>query len=91
MNKTELIEALAARCDLSKAAAGRAIDGLTDLIAETLKNGEAISLVGFGTFSVKERAARVGRNPQTRQELQIPASKSPKFTPGAKLKSAVNP
>lgn len=90
MNKSELIEALAAKSELSKAAAGRAIDDLTDIITETLTQGDVISLIGFGSFSVSERAARVGRNPQTGAELKIAASKSPKFTAGAKLKAAVN-
>ncbi|NTV11570.1 MAG: HU family DNA-binding protein [Zoogloea sp.] len=90
MNKTDLVDALAARCELSKAAAARAIDGLTEIIAETLKSGDTVNLVGFGSFSVAERAARTGRNPQTGAELQIPASKSPKFSAGAKLKAAVS-
>jgi DNA-binding protein HU-beta len=90
MNKSELIEALAAKSDLSKAAAGRAIDDLTDIITDTLKKGDVISLIGFGSFSVSKRAARIGRNPQTGAELKIAASKSPKFTAGAKLKAAVN-
>lgn len=90
MNKTELIEALAAKCDLSKAAAGRAVDGLTEIISETLTKGDTVSLIGFGTFSVGNRAARTGRNPKTGAELKIAASKTPKFSAGAKLKSAVN-
>lgn len=90
MNKTELIEALAARCDLSKAAASRAVDGLTEIISESLTNGDSVTLIGFGTFSVGERAARTGRNPKTGAELKIAASKTPKFSAGAKLKSAVN-
>lgn len=89
MNKTDLIDALAARCELSKAAAARAIDGLTEIIAETLQAGGSVNLVGFGSFSVAERAARTGRNPQTGAEIQIAASKAPKFSPGAKLKAAV--
>lgn len=90
MNKTELIDAIAAKCDLSKAAAGRAVDGLTEIIAETLGNGDTVSLIGFGTFSVGQRAARVGRNPKTGAELKIAASKTPKFSAGSKLKAAVN-
>lgn len=90
MNKTELIDALAAKCDLSKAAAGRAVDGLTEIITETLAKGDSLTLVGFGSFSVGARAARTGRNPQTGAELKIPASKTPKFSAGAKLKAAVN-
>lgn len=90
MNKTELIEALATKCDLTKADAGRAIDGLTEIITETLAKGDTVALIGFGTFSVGERAARTGRNPKTGAELQISASKAPKFSVGAKLKAAVN-
>lgn len=90
MNKTDLIDALATKCDLSKAAAGRAVDGLTEIIAETLSKGESISLIGFGTFAVGERAARTGRNPKTGEELKIAAAKTPKFSAGAKLKAAVN-
>lgn len=90
MNKTELIEALAAKCDLSKAAAGHTIDGLIDIITETLGKGDSISLIGFGTFAVGERAARTGRNPKTGAELKIAASKTAKFSAGAKLKAAVN-
>lgn len=90
MNKSELIDALAAKTDLSKAAAGRAIDGLTEIIAGALANGDAVSLIGFGTFSVGQRAARTGRNPKTGAELKIAASKTPKFSAGAKLKAAVN-
>lgn len=90
MNKTELIEALAAKTDLSKAAAGRAVDALTEIVTETLTKGDSISLIGFGTFSVGQRAARTGRNPKTGAELKIAAAKTPKFSAGAKLKAAVN-
>lgn len=90
MNKSELIDALAAKCDFSKASAGRAIDGLTEIITEALTKGDTVGLIGFGTFSVGERAARTGRNPKTGAELQIAASKAPKFSVGAKLKAAVN-
>jgi DNA-binding protein HU-beta len=90
MNKSELIDVLAARCDLSKASAGRAIEGLTDIITETLAKGETVSLIGFGTFLVGERAARTGRNPKTGAELKVAATKAPKFSVGAKLKAAVN-
>jgi DNA-binding protein HU-beta len=85
MNKSELIDALATKCDLSKSSAGRAIDGLTEIITETLAKGETVSLIGFGTFSVGERAARTGRNPKTGAELNIAASKAPKFSVGANL------
>ena len=90
MNKSELIDALAAKTDLTKADAGRAIDGLTEIITETLAKGDTVSLIGFGNFSVGERAARTGRNPKTGAEQKIAASKAPKFSAGAKLKAAVN-
>jgi DNA-binding protein HU-beta len=90
MNKTELIDALAQKCDLTKADAARAVDGLTDILAETLAKGESIAVLGFGNFTITERAARVGRNPKTGEPLQIAASKSPKFTAGSKLKAAIN-
>lgn len=90
MNKSELIDALAAKTDLTKADAGRAIDGLTEIITEALAKGDTVSLIGFGNFSVGERAARTGRNPKTGEELTIAASKAPKFSAGAKLKAAVN-
>lgn len=90
MNKSELIDALATKCDLTKADAGRAIDGLTEIITETLAKGDTVALIGFGTFSVGDRAARTGRNPKTGAELKIAATKVPKFSVGAKLKAAVN-
>lgn len=90
MNKTELIEALAEKCDLSKAAAGRAVDGLTEIITEALVQDDTVGILGFGTFSVGQRAARTGRNPKTGEAIKIAASKSPKFSSGAKLKAAVN-
>lgn len=90
MNKTELIEALAQKCDLTKAEAGRAVDSLTEVIAETLAKGEVVSVLGFGSFSVSERAARTGRNPKTGEAMEISASKVSKFTAGSKLKAAVN-
>jgi DNA-binding protein HU-beta len=89
MNKSDLIEAMAEAADISKSAAGRALDGLTDAIAVALKNGENVSLIGFGTFAVKERAARTGRNPQTGATIKIKASKSPSFKAGKALKDAV--
>jgi DNA-binding protein HU-beta len=89
MNKSDLIEAMADAAEISKSAAGRALDGLTDAIAVALKNGENVSLIGFGTFSVKERAARTGRNPQTGASIQIGASKTPSFKAGKALKDAV--
>jgi len=90
MNKSELIEAMAEAADISKAAAGRALDGMVEAITGAMKDGEQVSLVGFGTFSVKERAARTGRNPRTGEEIQIAASKIPGFKAGKALKDAVN-
>ena len=90
MNKSELVEAIAGSADISKAAAGRALDALTDAIADALKKGDQVALVGFGTFLVKERAARTGRNPQTGEPIQIAAAKIPSFKPGKALKDAVN-
>ena len=89
MNKSELIDAIADSADLSKAAAGRALDAATDAIAEALGKGETVALVGFGTFSISERAARKGRNPRTGEEIMIAASKTPKFKAGKALKDAV--
>jgi DNA-binding protein HU-beta len=90
MNKTELIDALAEKCELSKSAAGRAVDGLTEIITDALSKGDTVSLIGFGNFSVGERAARTGRNPKTGEAMDIAASKAPKFSAGSKLKAAVN-
>ncbi len=90
MNKTEIIEAMADAADISKAAAGRALDGLVEAIVSSMKQGEQVSLVGFGTFSVRERAAREGRNPQTGETIQIKASKIPSFKAGKGLKDALN-
>jgi DNA-binding protein HU-beta len=90
MNKTELIDAMAEAADISKAAAGRALDGMVEAITEALKNGDQVSVVGFGSFSVRERAARTGRNPQTGATIQIAASKNPAFKAGKALKDAVN-
>ncbi len=90
MNKTELIEAIAASADLPKAAAGRALDAMVDAITAALKKDDQVVLVGFGTFAVKERAARTGRNPQTGQPIEIAAAKIPSFRPGKALKDAVN-
>lgn len=90
MNKSELIEAIAESADLSKAAAGRALDAVTDSITGALKEGDQVALVGFGTFVVKERAARTGRNPQTGAPIQISAAKIPSFKAGKALKDAVN-
>ena len=90
MNKSELIEAVAASADLPKAAAGRALDAVVEAITGALKAEEQVVLVGFGTFSVKDRAARTGRNPQTGEPIQIAAAKSPGFKAGKALKDAVN-
>lgn len=90
MNKTELIEAVAASADLPKAAAGRAVDAVVESITNALKADDQVVLVGFGTFSVKERAARTGRNPQTGETIQIAAAKVPGFKAGKALKDAVN-
>ncbi|MDH1440391.1 HU family DNA-binding protein [Pseudomonas sp. GD03722] len=90
MNKAELIEAIATSADLPKATAGKALDALTGAITSALKNGDSVSLVGFGTFAVKERAEREGRNPQTGATLKIAAAKLPGFKAGKGLKDAVN-
>lgn len=89
MNKSELIAEIVESAGISKAEAGRALDGLTDAIAVALKKGDSVSLIGFGTFSVKERAARTGRNPQTGATIEIAASKTPSFKAGKALKDAV--
>jgi len=90
MNKGELIESVAAQTSLSKADAARAVDAIFDAIEGTLKVGNTVSLVGFGTFSVKNRAARQGRNPRTGETIQIKASRVPSFKAGKALKDAVN-
>ncbi len=89
-NKSDLIEAIAKSADLSKAAAGRALDATIESIRKSLKKGEQVSLVGFGTFYVGKRAARTGRNPQTGAAIKIKAAKVPKFRAGKGLKDAVN-
>jgi len=90
VNKTDLIDAIASAADLSKADAGRALDAVVDSITDSLKKGDPVSLVGFGTFQVKHRAAREGRNPQTGATIQIKASNVPSFKAGKALKDAVN-
>jgi DNA-binding protein HU-beta len=90
MNKSELIDAIAADSGLSKADAGRALDAVTNSITGALKGGGSVSMVGFGTFSVKKRAARAGRNPRTGETIQIKASNNPSFKAGKALKDAVN-
>ena len=89
MNRMELVAAIAEKTELSKKDAEKALKAFTDVVAEELKKGEKIQLVGFGTFEVSERAAREGRNPQTGEAMQIAASKSPKFKAGKALKDAL--
>lgn len=89
MNKTELIEAVANATELTKKDASKAVDAVFDTILNALKNGEKVQLIGFGNFEVRDRAARKGRNPQTGEEIEIPASKVPAFKPGKALKEAV--
>jgi len=90
VNKTELIEAVAEGADISKAAATRAVDTVIEGITGTLAKGEQVTLVGFGTFLVRDRAARTGRNPQTGDPIEIKAAKVPAFKAGKALKDAVN-
>jgi len=90
VNKLELVEHIAEATDTSKAAAAAALDATIDGITKALKKGEEVRLVGFGTFSVKKRAAGKGRNPATGEEIKIPASKSARFKSGATLKAALN-
>jgi DNA-binding protein HU-beta len=90
MNKSELIEAMADSADISKAAAARALDGLIDAITKAVKNNDSVSIVGFGTFLLRERAARTGRNPKTGKAIEIAASKAPAFKAGKAFKDAVN-
>lgn len=89
MNKSELIAALADKTDISKAAAGTYFDALTDIIAKQLKKGETVAIAGFGSFTVRKRAARTGRNPSTGATIKIKASKSPAFKAGKGFKDAV--
>lgn len=90
MNKTELVAAMAEKAEISKKDAEKALKAFTDVVADELKKGEKIQLVGFGTFEVSERPAREGRNPQTGKAMKIAASKSPKFKAGKGLKDMVN-
>ncbi|SEP42879.1 MULTISPECIES: HU family DNA-binding protein [unclassified Nitrosovibrio] len=90
MNKNELVDAMAAKTGSTKADAGRAVTALTEIIADALKKGDSISLIGFGTFEMRDRAARTGRNPKTGEELKIAAARVPAFKPGATLKATVN-
>jgi len=90
MNKSELVEAMAADAGISKASAKKALDSVMDNVQKTLKKGDRVSLVGFGSWSVTRRAARDGRNPQTGKTIKIAAKNVVKFKPGAELKNSVN-
>lgn len=90
MNKTELVNSIAAKSGLNKKNSEAALNALIASVEDTLKNGEKVVLVGFGTFEVRERAARKGRNPQTKEEITIPASKAPVFKAGKGLKDTIN-
>lgn len=89
MNKTELVDAVASSAELSKAAAAKAVDAVLDSVSETLAKGDKVTLIGFGTFEVRERSARTARNPRTGDPIQIAATKVPAFKAGKKLKDAV--
>ncbi|EHM43741.1 nucleoid-associated protein HU-beta [Hafnia alvei] len=90
MNKSQLVDKIAEGADISKAAAGRALDAIIASVTESLQSGDSVALVGFGTFDVRERSARTGRNPQNGKEISIPAAKVPGFRAGKALKDAVN-
>jgi len=90
MNKSELVSAVAAKADLTKADTERALKAFMETITETLKDGEQVTLIGFGTFLVRERKARTGRNPRTGESIQIKAANNPAFKAGKALKDAVN-
>ncbi|EPM7324805.1 nucleoid-associated protein HU-beta [Serratia marcescens] len=90
MNKSQLIDKIAAGADISKAAVGRALDAVIASVTDSLKAGDDVALVGFGSFTVRERSARTGRNPQTGKEIKIAAAKVPAFRAGKALKDAVN-
>ena len=89
MTKTELVDKMAQDAKVTKAAAGKALDSFVDGVKKALKKGDKVMLIGFGTFSVTQRKARKGRNPQTGAEIKIPARKAPKFSAGQALKKAV--
>jgi len=89
LTKQDIINNMASEAGISKAAAGKALDGFLTSVTKALKKGDKVTLIGFGTFAVKKRSARKGRNPQTGATIKIPATKVPKFTPGKKLKEAV--
>jgi DNA-binding protein HU-beta len=90
MNKNDLVNAIADACDMTKADSGRAVDAFTEVVKKALKKGDTVALVGFGTFSVRKRAARTGRNPRTNETIKIKASKVPAFKAGKALKDALN-
>lgn len=90
MTKSELVSAMSEKTGLSKKDAAASIDAFVEIISDVLKHGDKLQFVGFGTFEVSERAARTGRNPQTGEDIKIPAAKIPKFKAGAALKNAVN-
>ncbi len=90
MNKTELIAYIATSADISKASAERALDAMINAVTTTLQKNDSVTLVGFGSFSVGERAARTGRNPRTKEAIKIDAARVPKFKAGKALKDAVN-
>lgn len=90
MNKAELVGSVAESTNLSRADAARAVDAFIDAVQHALKKGDSVSLVGFGTFLVRERAARTGRNPRTNETIKIAASKNPAFKPGKAFKDALN-
>lgn len=89
MNKTQLIESLAEKGQMTKAAAGRILDDLIEVVQDTLAKGEDVSVVGFGRFMVKKTEARAGRNPQTGEKMSIPAKQTPRFIPGSAFRAAV--
>ena len=90
MNKTELVESMAQKTEGTKKATEESLNAMIDVITDALKKGDKVQLIGFGSFEVVKRAARKGLNPQTGEELKIPASKAPKFKPGKALKDSVN-
>ena len=90
MNKAELVKAVSDKTNSTKKAAEEAVNAFVDVVADTLTKGEKVQLVGFGSFEVRKRAARKGRNPQTKEEIKIPASKAPVFKAGKALKDLVN-
>ncbi|WP_338062878.1 HU family DNA-binding protein [Vibrio tetraodonis] len=90
VNKTQLVEKIAQNADLSKASAGRALDAFIEAVGDTLQSGDQVALVGFGTFSVRTRAARTGRNPKTGEEIKISAANVPAFKAGKALKDSCN-